>query len=176
MGFRPLGVLLPDGTPELPPDTPDPRTQLAKWITDPDHPLTSRVMVNRIWQYHFGRGIVGTPNDFGRMGFRPTHPEMLDYLANEFVTSGFSIKHIHRLMLLSNTYRQSSAAPATAAMKARVEEKDPENKLLWRFSRQRLDAEQLRDAILAASGKLNPTVGGASIMVPVPGGARGRPL
>ena len=77
------------------------------------YPLTARVMVNRIWQYHFGRGIVATPNDFGRMGTRPTHPELLDYLANEFVASGFSIKHIHRLILLSSTYRQSSAEPAT---------------------------------------------------------------
>jgi len=167
VGFRPLGVLLAEGTPEFPPDTPNPRTLLARWVTDPDHPLTARVMVNRIWQYHFGRGIVGTPNDFGRMGFRPTHPELLDYLANEFVNSGFRIKHIQRLILLSNTYRQSSAEPATAALKALTTEKDPENKLLWRFTRERLDAEQLRDAMLAASGKLNPAVGGPSVMVPV---------
>lgn len=164
---RPLGVLLPEGTPELPADTPNPRTILAKWIVDPDHPLTTRVMVNRIWHYHFGRGIVGTPNDFGNMGFRPTHPELLDYLANEFVAKGFSVKHIQRLVLLSNTYRQSSAGPVTAARKALAMEKDPENKLLWRRSRQRLDAEQIRDAILAASGKLNLAVSGPSIMVPV---------
>jgi hypothetical protein len=168
VSYRPLGVLLQDGTPELPRDTPNPRTQLAKWVTDPGHPLTWRVMVNRIWQYHFGRGIVATANDFGRMGARPTHPELLDYLANEFVASGFSMKHVHRLILFSNTYRQSSAAPATAALKARVDEVDPENKLLWRFSRKRLEAEQLRDAILAASGRLNPSIGGPSIMVPVP--------
>jgi len=164
---RPLGVLLPEGTPELPADSPNPRTILAKWIVDPDHPLTTRVMVNRIWHYHFGRGIVGTPNDFGNMGFRPTHPELLDYLANEFVAKGFSVKHIQRLVLLSNTYRQSSAGPVTAARKALAMEKDPENKLLWRRSRQRLDAEQIRDAILAASGKLNLAVSGPSIMVPV---------
>src|SRR2546426_1393644 len=102
------------------------------------------MMVNRIWQHHFGQGIVGTPNDFGRMGFRPTHPELLDYLANEFVNSGFRIKHIHRLILLSNTYRQSSAEPPTAAGKALIAEKDPENKLLWRVTPRRLDAEQAR--------------------------------
>ena len=164
---RPLGVLLPDGTPELPRATPNPRTMLAKWITDPQHPLTARVMVNRIWHYHFGRGIVGTTNDFGRMGFRPTHPELLDHLANEFVAAGFSIKHIHRLIVRSNTYRQSSAGPETAAFKALASQMDPENKLLWRFRRQRLDAEQIRDAILAASGKLNRAIGGPSVMIPV---------
>jgi hypothetical protein len=107
VGMRPLGVLLPEGAPELPEDTVKPRAELAKWIIDPDHPLTARVMVNRIWHYHFGKGIVGTPNDFGNMGFRPTHPELLDYLANEFVESGFSVKHVQRLILNSNTYLQS---------------------------------------------------------------------
>jgi len=120
-------------------------------------------MVNRIWEYHFGRGIVSTPNDFGRMGERPTHPELLDYLANEFVSSGYSVKHIHRLILLSNAYRQSSAVPEKAA----ALEKDPENKLLWRFNRRRLEAEELRDAILAVAGNLNPEAGGPSIMVPI---------
>jgi hypothetical protein len=167
VGCRPLGVLLPEGTPELPPATTNSRTQLARWITDPEHPLTARVIVNRIWHYHFGRGIVATPNDFGRMGFRPKHPELLDYLANEFVSSGFSIKHIHRLILLSNTYRQSSAGLEAPALRALAGEKDPENKLLWRFNRRRLDAEQIRDAMLAASGLLNPAIGGPSIMVPV---------
>jgi hypothetical protein len=167
VSYRPLGILLPEGSPEYPRDTPDPRTRLAKWVTDPDNPLTARVMVNRIWHYHFGRGIVATPNDFGRMGFRPTHPELLDHLANEFVNSGFSLKHVHRLILLSNTYRQSSAGPATAAIKASAIEKDPENKLLWKFTRHRLEAEQLRDAILAVSGKLNLAMFGPSIMVPV---------
>jgi hypothetical protein len=124
-------------------------------------------MVNRIWQYHFGRGIVGTPNDFGRMGFRPTHPELLDYLANQLVAGGYLVKPIHRMILLSNTYRQSSGEPSTPVLKALVEEKDPDNKLLWRFSRQRLQAEQIRDSILAASGKLNPAMGGPSVMAPV---------
>jgi len=163
VGMRPPGVLLPESAPELPADTGDPRTSLAKWIVDPQNPLTARVMVNRIWQYHFGRGIVATPNDFGRMGERPTHPELLDYLANEFVASGYSVKHIHRLILGSNTYRQSSAVPEKSAGL----EKDPDNKLLWRFNRRRLDAEEIRDAMLAVAGNLNPEAGGPSLMVPI---------
>jgi Protein of unknown function (DUF1553)/Protein of unknown function (DUF1549) len=162
VGMRPLGVLLPDGTPELPKDVKEPRAELAKWVTAPDNPLTARVMVNRIWHYHFGRGIVATPNDFGRMGVRPTHPELLDYLANEFVASGFSVKHVHRLILNSSAYRQASNAANAAAM-----EKDPENQLLWRFNRRRLDAEEIRDAMLAVSGKLNPKQGGPSVIVPI---------
>ena len=89
VGMRPLGALLPDGAPELPENTAKPCSELAKWIVDPNNPLTARVMVNRIWHYHFGRGIVATPNDFGRAGDRPTHPELLDYLANEFAAGGF---------------------------------------------------------------------------------------
>ena len=119
-------------------------------------------MVNRIWHYHFGRGIVGTPNDFGRMGERPTHPELLDYLANEFVASGWSMKRVHRLILLSNAYRQASDVDNAAAR-----EKDPDNRLLWRFSRQRLEAEEIRDAMLAVSGQLNPQAGGPSVIVPI---------
>jgi len=167
VGMRPLGVLLPDGTPELPETTEKPRAELAKWIVVPENPLTARVMVNRIWQYHFGRGIVSTPNDFGRMGGRPTHPELLDYLANEFVSGGFSVKHIHRLILNSNTYQQASGKPNDPALKALALEKDPENKFLWRFNRQRLEAEQIRDAILSVSGTLNPKQGGPSVMVPI---------
>jgi hypothetical protein len=167
VGMRPLGVLLPDGTPELPETTAKPRAELAKWIVAPENPLTARVMVNRIWQYHFGRGIVATPNDFGRMGARPTHPELLDYLANEFVASGFSVKHIHRLILNSNAYQQSSGPPSDPALKALATEKDPENKLLWRFNRQRLAAEQIRDAMLAVAGTLNTKPGGPSVMVPI---------
>src|SRR5262249_62322017 len=108
---RPLGVLLPEDTPELAPDTPKPRTQLARWITDPSNPLTARVLVNRLWHYHFGRGIVATPNDFGRMGMRPAHPELLDYLANEFVMNGWRMKPIHKMILLSQAYRQSGDSP-----------------------------------------------------------------
>jgi hypothetical protein len=167
VGMRPLGVLIPDGSPELPATTEKPRVELAKWIVSSENPLTARVMVNRIWQYHFGRGIVTTPNDFGRMGSRPTHPELLDYLANEFVSSGFSVKHIHRLILNSNTYQQASLSPTDPAQKTLAVEKDPENKFLWKFNRQRLEAEQLRDAILAVSGSLNLKQGGPSVMVPV---------
>jgi hypothetical protein len=163
VGMRPLGVLLPDGAPELPENTPNPRTELAKWIVAPDNPLTARVMVNRIWHYHFGRGIAGTPNDFGRMGERPSHPELLDYLANEFVASGYSVKHIHRLILKSNTWQQSSATKPTVLAR----EKDPGNKLLWKFSRRRLEAEEIRDAMLAAAGNLNPEAGGPSVMIPI---------
>jgi hypothetical protein len=162
VGMRTLGVLIPDGAPELAQDIQHPRAELAKWVTDPDNPLTARVMVNRIWQYHFGRGIVATANDFGRMGTRPSHPELLDYLANEFVASGFSVKHMHRLILNSNTYRQASST-----VNAVGAEKDPENKLLWKFNRRRLDAEEIRDAMLSVSGKLNEKAGGPSVMVPI---------
>ncbi len=162
VGMRPLGVLLPEGTPEVPQDTPHPRADLAKWVTSPDNPLTARVMVNRIWQYHFGRGIVATPNDFGRMGERPTHPELLDYLANEFVSSGFSVKHIHRLILLSSAYRQSSSSVNAAAVA-----KDPDDKLLWKFNRRRLEAEEIRDAMLSVSGALNEKQGGPSVIIPI---------
>lgn len=167
VGMRPLGVLLPDGAPELPETTEKPRAELAKWIVAPDNPLTARVLVNRVWQYHFGRGIVATANDFGRMGARPSHPELLDYLANEFVAHGFSIKRIHRLILHSNTYQQSSQSPADPALRALALQKDPENKWLWRFNRQRLEAEQLRDAMLAVAGTLNPKQGGPSVMIPI---------
>jgi Protein of unknown function (DUF1553)/Protein of unknown function (DUF1549) len=162
VGMRALGVLLPEGAPELPDSTAKPRVELARWVTDDQNPLTPRVMVNRIWQYHFGRGIVGTPNDFGRMGERPTHPELLDYLANEFVSSGWSVKHVHRLILLSSAYRQASDAANGAA-----NEKDPDNRLLWRFTRQRLEAEEIRDAMLAVSGQLNEKAGGPSVIVPI---------
>ncbi|MBL8179859.1 MAG: DUF1553 domain-containing protein [Bryobacterales bacterium] len=160
---RTLGVLLPDGAAELSADTPNPRTVLAKWITEPANPLTARVFVNRIWHYHFGRGIVATPNDFGRMGARPTHPELLDYLANEFAGNGWRMKPIHKLILMSRAYRQSAASPMEAAAAA----KDPDNTLLWKHSIRRLDAEQIRDAMLAVSGRLNAKAGGPSVIIPV---------
>ena len=163
VNIRALGVLLPEGAGELPPDTKNPRTKLADWIAGPDHPLTARVMVNRIWQYHFGQGIVRTANDFGFNGDRPSHPELLDFLANEFVDSGWSVKHMHRLIVLSQSYRQSSRS----AHEATGIKKDPENRLLWRFSRRRLQAEEIRDAMLSVSGKLNTRRGGKSIIVPV---------
>ena len=162
VGMRPLGVLLPDSIPEQPAGAPNPRTSLGQWVVDPENPLTARVMVNRTWLYHFGRGIVATPNDFGRRGGRPSHPELLDYLANQFVAGGFRLKPVHRLILLSRTYQQSSDP-----VNVEANTKDPENTLLWKFSRRRLDAEEIRDAMLAVSGTLNPRMGGPSVIVPV---------
>lgn len=134
---------------------------LANWLTRPDHPLTSRVMVNRLWHYHFGRGIVPTPNDFGRNGQPPTHPQLLDWLATQFIERGWSLKQLHFLMVTSNTYRQSSESdPVRAA-------RDPENKWFWRMNRQRLDAEAIRDSTLAVAGTLTEQLGGPSIRVPL---------
>jgi hypothetical protein len=163
VGMRPLGVLLPEGAPELPLRTDAPRTRLADWITDPAHPLTARVIVNRIWLYHFGRGLVATPNDFGRMGARPSHPELLDWLANRFVEGGWTMKAMHREILLSNTYQQSGHN----ALGTLAREKDPANRFLWKFPRRRLEAEEIRDAQLAIAGSLNPKAGGPSVIVPV---------
>ena len=161
---RPPGVLLPEDAPTLPPDTEGLRTHLADWIADPDHPLTARVIANRIWQGHFGRGIVDTPNDFGFMGGRPSHPELLDFLANELVESGWSLKHLRRLILTSSTYRQASRNPESQAAGT---EKDAANALLWKGPSRRLSAEEVRDAMLAASGELNLAYGGKSVMLPV---------
>ena len=136
---------------KLPSDTPEQprRTALADWIASPQNPLTARVMVNRIWQGHFGAGLVATPSDFGRNGMKPTHPALLDWLAGEFIRSGWSVKHMHRLIVLSQTYRQSSAVNAAAAGK------DADVRLLWSFPSRRLEAESIRDSILAVSGELN---------------------
>jgi len=123
------------------------RLELAKWIADPENPLTARVMVNRIWQHHFGQGIVRTPNNFGALGQRPTHPELLDWLAKRFIDSSWSLKKLHREILLSATYRQHSNAPSSVAV-------DPENKLFGRFNRRRLEAEEVHDALLFVSGRL----------------------
>ena len=131
------------------------RLQLAQAITR--HPLSARVMVNRIWQNHFGQGIVRTPSNFGRLGTPPTHPQLLEYLTDRFIVSNYSMKALHREILLSATYRQSSRHSEVHAAK------DPENRLLWRANRRRLDAESLRDSILAIAGTLSPSVGGASI-------------
>ncbi|MCC6588882.1 MAG: PSD1 domain-containing protein [Bryobacterales bacterium] len=139
------------------------RLTLARWIASADHPLTARVMVNRIWQHHFGRGIVATPSDFGKNGSRPTHPELLDWLALQFVDSGWSVKAMHRLMLTSATYRQAAENPAAAKNTA-----DPENHLLWKHDRRRLEAEALRDSVLAVSGRLNPEMYGPSMFPPLP--------
>ncbi|MEX2119184.1 MAG: DUF1549 and DUF1553 domain-containing protein [Pirellulales bacterium] len=138
------------------------RTQLARWITDRRNPLTARVMVNRLWQHHFGEGLVRTPDNFGMMSESPTHPELLDWLAAEFMDGGWRIKRIHRLILLSSTYRMDSNHPREAEYAKR----DFNNQRLWRANRRRLDAEALRDAILAASGELNLKAGGPSFYPP----------
>ncbi len=130
------------------------RLQLAEWLTRKDHPLTARVLVNRLWQYHFGEGIVRTPSNFGKLGERPTHPELLDYLADQFVRSGWSIKAMHRQIMLSAAYQQSSDAD-DAARKA-----DPDNRLFGRMNRRRLEAEAVRDDLLSVAGRLDPKRGG----------------
>jgi hypothetical protein len=140
------------------------RTALANWLVDPSNPLTARVMVNRLWAHHFGRGIVATPSDFGIMGMRPTHPELLDWLASEFVRSGWSMKHMHRLMVTSSAYRQASTFREEAA------KADSANRLLWRFPRQRLDAEVIRDASLSVAGQLDVTMGGPGVYPELPAG------
>jgi Protein of unknown function (DUF1553)/Protein of unknown function (DUF1549) len=138
------------------------RTALAKWLTGPENPLPARVMVNRIWHYHFGKGIVGTPSDFGVMGERPTHPELLDWLAAEFVRSGWSLKHMHRLIMTSAVYRQS------ADFRKDASEADPGNRLLWAFPRHRLESEVIRDSSLMVAGSLNLKVGGPSVYPELP--------
>ena len=140
------------------------RLQLAEWIADHDgkNPLTARVMVNRIWQFHFGRGIVQTPNDFGTRGQAPTHPELLDYLASRFVESGWSVKAMHKLILLSQTWQLSSGSehdPAFAAQATNVQ-RDPNNDLYWKFNRYRLDAESIRDTLLFVGGDLDESPAG----------------
>ena len=146
------------------------RSALAMWLTDPSNPLTARVMVNRIWHHHFGRGIVATPSDFGMMGERPTHPELLDWLAAEFVDSGWSVKHMHRLIMLSSTYRQSAGAADDGHRVEPGRRADPFNRLLWRFPPSRLEGETIRDSALAVSGLLNDRVGGPSVFPPLPEG------
>jgi hypothetical protein len=136
----------------------DRRAALARWITHRDHPLTWRSIANRIWLYHFGSGIVETPNDFGRMGQLPSHPELLDWLAAELRDNGQSIKELHRLIVTSRVYQQTSSAThpdATEAIGA-----DSGNRLLWRMNRRRLEAEEIRDAILSVSGRLDTAMGG----------------
>jgi hypothetical protein len=130
------------------------RLELAEWMLDPAHPLTARVMVNRIWQGHFGNGIVSTPNNFGLRGSRPTHPELLDYLATRFVELDWSVKDMHREIMLSRTYRSSSEYHAANVMA------DPDNRYLWRMSRKKLEAEPIRDALLAVGGNIDLTMGG----------------
>jgi hypothetical protein len=144
------------------PAAPLDRLALARWLTRPDNPLTARVLVNRLWQHHFGRGLVATPNDFGLRGEAPTHPELLDWLATEFVEHSWSIKHIQRLIVLSATYQQDSRAASPDARRI-----DPDNRLLWRQNRQRLEGEELRDTVLAVAGTLNHVEGGPMVRVPL---------
>ena len=159
-----LGDLVPRHFPvvlagECPPSIPSGsgRLELARWLASPENVLTARVIVNRIWQHHFGQGIVRTPSNFGKLGERPTHPELLDHLAARFVADGWSIKRLHREIMLSSTYQQSSEA-APESRRA-----DPENRLLGRMDRRRLEAEAVRDSLLAVSGRLDPARGGPSL-------------
>ena len=138
------------------------RKEFALWLTQPDHPLTARVMANRIWHWHFGRGIVETPNDFGNMGAAPSHRELLDWLAHEFVERDWSIKAMHRLIMTSNTYQMSSRYGT-----ARCLEIDPDNRLLWRMNRRRLEAEALWDSVHATAGTINLKMGGRPVVPPL---------
>ena len=140
------------------------RRALAEWLGSAENPLTARVIVNRIWSHHFGQGIVGTLDNFGKMGEKPTHPELLDWLAVEFMSRGWSIKQMHRLMMTSEAYQMSSQH-----QDAGDTEKDPDNQYLWRFRIQRLDAEIVRDAMMAASGALDLTMGGPPVFPHIPG-------
>jgi hypothetical protein len=169
---RPGAIALP-GVPAVlnaeQPDPPQPlarttgrRLWLGRWLTSPENPLAARVIVNRIWQSHFGQGIVATSSDFGIMGDPPSHPELLDWLASELVASGWRLKPLHRMIVLSQTYRRSAVVEPDAA---RV---DPSGALLWRWRQRRLDAEVVRDSILAVSGRLNPRAGGPSVYPVLP--------
>jgi hypothetical protein len=153
--------------PVIPPPPPGARTTgrrraLADWLASPGNPLTARVLVNRLWQHHFGRGIVRSPNNFGLQGDRPTHPELLDWLASEFVAGGWRMKRLHRLILTSNAYRMSSRADPRGLAA------DPTNDLFWRFDMRRLSAEEVRDSVLAVSGTLNPKMYGPGVYPEMP--------
>jgi hypothetical protein len=151
----PRGFLTVLGGRKLPPDEKGSgRLELAEWITDPKNPLTARVMVNRVWQWHFGRGFVATPDDFGVRGEAPSDPELLDYLASRFIETGWSVKKLHRMIMLSRTYQAASGDNPADALK------DSKNAYLWRFNPRRLDAEEIRDSLLALAGNLDPAPGG----------------
>lgn len=154
-------VLAPAGSASVPESIEGRRRALAEWLADPAHPLTARVMVNRIWQFRMGRGIVGTPNDFGFLGEKPSHPELLNWLASEFVRTGWDVKAMDRLILKSSAYRQS------AARRADAETVDAENKLYWRMNKRRLEGEAIRDSVMAVSGMLNPAAGGPPVRAPI---------
>ena len=141
------------------PDNQSGRLQLAEWMASPNNPLTSRVIVNRIWRWHFGRGIVASTDNFGVLGDKPSNPELLDWLAHEFTTSGWSIKSLHRLIMMSSVYQMDSQHPQSSEFSII----DPEIELLWQFHRQRLDAEQIRDSVLLISGRLDRSLGGKTV-------------
>ena len=156
---------LPSASASSAPGTSGRRLALARWLTDPRHPLVARVWVNRVWKLHFGEGLVATADNLGRSGGTPSHPELLDWLASEFIRSGWSLKHLHRLILNSSAWRQSSrlddrTGPAAVTL-GRAQRVDGSNRLLWHYPIRRLDAEALRDSMLAASGELDTRVGGA---------------
>ena len=160
--YNTFGEDAPKGFPLILAETSNPpiakgsgRLELANWLTQPDHPLTSRVFVNRIWYWHFGEGMVRTPDNFGRMGERRRIPNCSNYLASQFVESGWSVKALHRMIMLSNTYQMSSLAQRDGAGAA-----DPENRLFSRFPRRRLSVEEMRDGMLAIDGTLDLTMGG----------------
>jgi hypothetical protein len=162
-----LSILDPTDAKITPPpglDSTGRRSALAAWLTDPKNPLPARVMANRIWHYHFGTGIVATPGDFGMMGARPSNPQLLDYLASTFIDNGWSMKKLHRMIVLSNVYQQSSAYNEASA------KVDSENKFLWRYGRRRMEAEAIRDSMLQAAGLLNTSVGGPGVFPPLPPG------
>lgn len=146
---------------EVPAELRGRRKALAEWLANPAHPLTARVMVNRIWQFRMGRGIVGTPNDFGVLGERPSHPALLDFLASEFVTGGWSVKALDRMIVLSSAYRQSSVRGGAG------EKDDPDNRLYWRMNRRRLEGEAIRDSALAVSGLMTPRMYGPPVRTPI---------
>ena len=148
------------------------RLALARWMTRPEHPLLGRVFVNRVWQHYFGRGIVETPDNFGTSGEEPTHPELLDWLACEFVLSGFNVKYLHRLIVSSTAYRQRSSSAAADSESTNPQRVDPDNRLLWRMPLRRLESEIIRDRVLAASGLLNRKRGGPPVpLKPKPDGS-----
>ncbi len=159
-----LQVPVPKANPDQPflttPSVNGRRLSLARWIASPENPLTARALVNRVWQWHFNQPLAGNPNNFGSKGAKPTHPELLDWLASEFVNNGWSIKQLHKLIMTSQTYRQSSHHPEWERLKSL----DPDNHLLAYYNTRRMNAEEIRDSMLKITGELNPTVGGLPVM------------